>query len=224
MSDLPTTRPKDLPQVGAFLTQAQAFEIDDQDTYDLADAQQAAFENAAATWDARRKEVSAPLTQALNTLNGWFKPVVDDARAAAAHLKNLKLQFANAQERIRRDAEKAAEVEAKRLRDAHEAAAREAAASGDEELAADMREAAQSVTAVAAVPAFVPAPGSFKRVEKRGRVTDMQAFLRFVADNETMRGLVEVKEGRLNDLVKLGIVVPGTEMYDHEIAVQRRRS
>ena len=173
--------------------------------------------------------VDPAIDAARDVLAGWE---LAKARAAAEQSKRLAEAERERREREAEASRKAAE-EARRERDAatlEEAEHWEAMGAPEEarrildSVPSAMLPAVAPVFAVAAPVAVAPTSGVTVGTKWTGRVTDKGAFLRWVGEDAARGGLVEIKQGKVNDLAKTlkgSVVVPGLEQVE-ESAVRVR--
>ena len=164
-----------------------------------------------------------------------FKPIKDAAynrhRALCSKEKEIIAEF------VKGEADAKAKLEAfvveenarreEEARIAHEQARKEAIAQakadGDKALATAIKNGDVPVAAPTPPPAPVKIEGFSTRTEKRGRVTDMIAFVKWVARTGNV-GLLDVNESELNAMVKRqqgAQKIDGVQIYEKQINSSR---
>lgn len=211
----------EITEVSPVIEGAEAFQIACQDdyqlVYDMASSAKkyikgvkGVFKTAKETAYAAHNEVC----KAETTLLGPAEEVVSIYR--------LKMgAWDKEQARIAREAAQKAAEEARKLEEARLAKAAELEAEGHHEEADAVIEAPAPVH-VSKTPAKVA--GVAKKTTWKAKVTDVQAFLRGVADGSIPMAMVEIKQGALNRQAQMlgeELSYPGTEVYeDHSVAIR----
>lgn len=155
---------------------------------------------------------------------------IDDPLAEAERIVKGQIgTYDTEQDRIRRDAERKAQEEARRRQEAEALAAAEAAkAAGATEAEAEaiLTEELAAPLVVPATPAPAPAEkqGVGTRFNYKAQVRDMTMLLRFVADNPTFMNLVTPNESALNALAraqKEAFDIPGCRLVREPVVTVR---
>jgi hypothetical protein len=208
--------------VAAKLVTARAMVITDQASYDavvemrqtlktLRDAiEEARRERKKAKHEAWKAEVAAETAE--------LAPVQEAERV----LKALTFAWDAAQEALRRAKQAELEAEAKKKAEDEALAAAEAAqaaGAGAQEVEAIL-ETPIVAPPVVAPKAYVAAPRMAGRESWSGKVTDMQALIRFVAANPGFQNLLQINQTALNQLArsqKSMMKIPGVEARSERV-------
>lgn len=215
----------DLPVVGTALSAAQLIEIDDQVTYELADARLVEVKASYKRIDAQRKAIVDPINKAKQAVQDLFNPVLDDLSAAEGHIKAIMLTYQREQDRKRQEEQARNDEAARKERERLEKQAAKAEEKGHAEKAAVLAATAAVVAPAVATSTYVQPKGVSTRKVWKGRVTNIEALLASLVKNPAfIARLVTIAEGDLNKLaVALEGQIPldGIECYQEETLARR---
>jgi hypothetical protein len=213
-----------MPSVGSAERMAAILVVEDQETYDVAMSTAAEWKAEREAWEAKRKSYADPVNVLKDMIQADFMPIIRGYDAAIAMAKAKGVTFLKAEEQKRLDAQAAAD---KAYRDAQVAA--EAAAKKLEkknpEAAEAVREAAQLMAATIVAPTVAQSSGNSAPKKWKGRVTDAQRFIAFVAANPAYSALLEIKQGDLDRMInasKGGLKFDGVENYQ-DVSITLRK-
>jgi len=202
------------------LVLAQGYAIDSVQMFELAADELKSIKAKAKDLDDRRKAITKPLDEAKARVMDLFRRPLELLGQAEALLKRAMLGFQQAQEQKRREAEaearRVAAAEQERLRKEAEKAARAAEKKGNVEAAEQLR---ANVPVVPVPTVAIEAPkvkGISTRTVWKARVLDA---------NKVPRQYLVVNEKMLNDLAqatKGAVAVDGVEFYSEEIMASGR--
>lgn len=204
---------------------AEMFEIDDQTTYELADAQLGEVKLRWKEIEAQRVTIVDPINKAKDAVQKLFKPVLDDLAGAEAVLKGKMIAYTRAQDQKRREEQAELDRKAREQREALEKQAAKAEKKGDVEKAQLLTMTAAVVAPAIATSTYVQPKGTGTRKVWKGRVKDRIALLKSLIDNPSFIDTVlEFSEGGINRLSQtLNGQVPldGIECYEDDILSKR---
>ena len=218
-----------LPDAAALGAEAESAEstadflqITDAESAAVANDELRAMKQRVKELDAKRKELTKPLDATKKGIMNLFRAPIERYEAAIKKIQTALIAYQAEEERKRLEAERAAAALAAAERKALEQKA-DAADSAEE--AEALREAAAIVTAApVAAAAPVKLEGTSFSKKWRGKVTDLPAFLRYVADHTECFDLVEVKQGALDRFIAAtggAARIPGVESYQETIVSTR---
>lgn len=202
----------------------QSFEIKTADDCQFASDVLSKAKDRIKTLESNRKKITAPLDQAKKAAMDFFRPATDAMTKLEGVLKPKIAAYINEQERLRREAEAAAEEKARKERERLEARAEKARESGKDEKAAALElQAATTVAVTPAVPETKISGASVRKVWK-GKVTDVKALCAAVADGTLPPTVVEFKQAELNKFA--GVFqntrdIPGLEIFQESVVASR---
>jgi hypothetical protein len=208
-----------------FIDQAMMLIVDDQVTYDIAIDTAKSFKNMWAVWEAKRKSYADPLNALKEQVQNDFMPILKGLTEAERITKNKALQYMAQQEEIRRKAQ--AELD-RIAREAVIAAEKEAAKlqkAGKIEEAAAVRECAAVASAPVLAPAVTQSGGTGARKSWKGKVTDLAALVKCVAQHPEYINLIEIDQSALNKLAQAtagNLVLGGVEFYKDAVLAIRK--
>lgn len=168
-----------------------------------------------------RKSITSPMDVAKKNVMALFKPAIEGYQDGIATIKRAIGDYTLAQEKAAAEARAKAEALAAAERKALEQKAAEAESP---EEAGAIQEAAAMVVAAPAPVATTKAKGMSTTKRLKGTVTDLVAFLRYVADHPELLGCVEVKAGALDRYIAAtgGVVqIPGVTIKQEVIVSSR---
>ena len=167
-----------------------------------------------------RLSITRPMDAAKKNVMALFKPAIQRLEQAEDEIKRSVTAYRREQERLAAKARREAEAKAEEERQALLAAAKD---SNDEIKALALTEVAATIVPDAVdSPAKVAGATFIKRW--KGRVVDLPAFLRFVADHPEFADCVTVNQAQINRLIaasKGKVQLNGVEAYEEE-SVQAR--
>lgn len=216
-------------------TRADFLIIDDEEGLKIATDDLREISARAKEIEAVRKQIVKPIDDCKKQIQAAFKPAQALYDEAISIIKRGIADYSIEQERKAAEERRKAEEAAAEERAALEARARELEAAAKKEEATEeeraeaheMAQAAQEAAAMAvAVPVQAPKKIQGATVTKkwRGRVIDVAAFLRYVADHPEALECVEVKQGAVDRLVAAtggALAIPGIEPYQDTIIATR---
>lgn len=230
------------PDPAALLDEAKAARaradfmiVDDDAGLKIATEDLNALSKRAKEIEAARKKIVKPLDDTKKEIQAVFKPAQALFDEAIGIIKRGIADYTIEQERKAAEERRKAAEAAAAERAALEARARELEAAARKEEAteeerAEAQELAQATQEAAAMVVAVPvqAPkkiqGATVTKKWRGRVVDVAAFLRYVADHPEALECVEVKQGAVDRLVAAtggALAIPGVESYQDTIIAAR---
>lgn len=205
------------------LVMACSWVIDSDDSYAMAGEELRAIKAKAKALEEKRTSLTVPLNQVLRGINALFADPADRLAQAEKALKKGMIAYQDRLEAERREAEAAARKAA-----AEEAAKMVIPQAPDTSEAAAMEQAQRAIVAACGIP---PAPAPIKlagvskvKVTLKGKVVDKAALLAHIAQAPAFMDLVDINEGRLNQLVKaLGdkLLLPGVELVEEKSIAAR---
>lgn len=235
---------KDAPELVRFLGEskgnlatAEAYIIDSREMFDIAADQLRAIRQLEKDAEAARVKITGPLNLALKNTNALFKPIATACDQAKRKLGAKMVAFED-QERARvRAAEHAALERQRQEQEAADAALAEATQALSEgkiapeefEQVAGEAMVAQVAVSVGHVADPVDRGGHARRTRWTAEVTDLPAFLRYLADrleagDPTFDNTVDIKVGQLNkfaDATSGSVAIPGVT-YQRESSFAAR--
>ena len=224
-----------MAEATAARTRADFLLIDDEAGLKIATDDLHEIRDRAKEIEALRKQIVKPIDDCKKQIQAAFKPaqvLYDEAISIIKQgIENYTLEQERKAAEVRRKAEEAAAAERAaleaRARELEAVAKKEEATAEERAEAHEMAQAAREAAAMAvAVPVQAPKKIQGATVTKkwRGRVVDVPAFLRYVADHPEVSECVEVKQGAIDRLVAAtggALEIPGIEPYQDTIISAR---
>ena len=93
------------PVGNSFILQAEALEVDDQVTYDIAVGVAREFKQLAANWEAKRKTYADPVNKLKDQIQADFMPIINALKEAESVAKRKAVTYINEQAAIQRKAQ-----------------------------------------------------------------------------------------------------------------------
>lgn len=195
--------------------------IVDKESLELAKDEMNAMTKRIKELETLRKGITGPLDAAKKGVMDLFRPAVDGYKAAVADIKAAISDYLLEQERKAAEERAKAEAEAAAERKALEDKAKEAETPQQAEA---LQQAAALV--VADLPEKVTEKVSGMSTSKKwkARVTDMHAFLQYVAEHPELADCVEVKTAALERFISATggtITIPGVEAFQAMVVSSR---
>ena len=214
-----------------FAITAEAFVIDSEVSFQMADEMQADWKAVAKAINDKRMELTKPLDKAKELWMNFFRPAIDGRTKAAATLQQ-KMSAYRRQERekaeaARRQAEELARKEREKLeaeaRRREEAAAKLKTRAGREKAqreAEELRQTAQMMPETFAVSAPEPqtSASNVAQIWDVEEIADMPAYLRWLADRPEWHVVLGFKDAEHKRLAKQfhSIGVPGLKFIQRD--------
>ena len=205
----------------AMLKKAEAIVILNQSQYESANDVMKVVKTKYKELDTKRKEITKPLDQAKNAVMDLFRQPLELLKQAEATIKKLMIDYADEQDRLRREEQRKLEAKARaeedRKRKELEERAKKWAAKGKEGKAEELLEQAEEVEVVAPVvaPKVEKVAGLSYQTNWKFKITDVDKIPReYMAPDE-------VKLGRMATAMKGIVKVAGVEFYSVKIAKTR---
>jgi len=205
----------------AMLKKAEAIVILNQSQYESANDVMKVVKTKYKELDTKRKEITKPLDQAKNAVMDLFRQPLELLKQAEATIKKLMIDYADEQDRLRREEQRKLEAKARaeedRKRKELEERAKKWAAKGKEGKAEELLEQAEEVEVVA--PVVAP------KVEKIKGVSFKENWSAIVVDETKVpREYLQVNTMALNRIAKAtkgSIKIPGVEFKMDKILASR---
>jgi hypothetical protein len=214
-----------LPIGNSFIQQAQALEVDDQVTYDIAIDTAREFKKLAADWEAKRKSYADPLNKLKEQVQADFMPIINALKEAETVAKRKAVAYIEEQEQVRRRAQAEADKLARIAAEEAESAAAKLEGSGDVEAAAAVREIAALMPAAVVEPLVEQSGGTNVRKVWKSEVTDWVALVKFIAANPTWVSLLKFDYSaadRLASATKGAAVIDGVTFRQESVLAIRK--
>jgi hypothetical protein len=200
------------------LETAKAIVIDSDMMLEIAMEERGLLKQQIDAIEAERMNITRPIDAAKKSVMDFFKKLTTPREEAVAVI-DTSVRAWRKKEADRLALEHAeAEANARKERERLEAEAKAAAAAGKVEEAEVLQQTAAVVIAAPIAPLAKVAGATFPKTWV-GEVTDVPAFLRYLADHIDRQGCIEFKKSELNALarsVKKAVVIPGFTATERE--------
>lgn len=216
--------PTNMPALGVYAREAALLDVDDQTTYEYADSLLGEYKTRRNGIEAERKKGVDQLNKLKETIQGWFKPVLDDLDEFEKITKGKLLTYRSEQQRLDRERQAIADEAARQERERLRAEAAKAAKAGKVEVAQVLEATAAVMTAPIVTSTFVPTKGTSVRKVWKARVISKIDVIRYVAEHPEYEYLLEVDMSGANSLAKMmeaKLCVTGLEAFEEEILARR---
>lgn len=214
-----------LPTLGSATAKANIVIIDDQTTYEVASEIVGKIKARRSEIEGMRKTIVDPINAAKDAVQKIFKPVLDDYDNAERVVKSKMVTYVTEQEEVRRRAQAEADRVAREAAAKAEKEAAKLEKKGNFEAADAVREIAAVTIAPTVAPTVTQVGGNSVRKVWKGEVTDMEAFVKFIALNPIYSNVLEVNATALNKWVAATdgkLEIPGL-LVKHESVVAIRK-
>lgn len=197
-----------------FLKMAEGFEIATPDQAIAAGEQLKEIKALAKEVENKRKEMTVPINQGLRKINDFFRSPKEWLSTAEIYMKTKILKYQQDQELIAQEAQRKADEKVRKKKERLEARAAAARIAG-QEAKADKLEVDAKIQHAPVISS--PAPkikGVQTRTTWKANVTDKLELIKYVAENPSMIGLLNVDQSKLNGqarLMKEEFNIPGAE-------------
>lgn len=197
------------------LSLADSLEIVDAESYAIATEELKAIKSKYREIEEQRKGLKKPIDEAARRIQGFFRPPLDFLSQAESVIKRKITDWNAEQDRIRREAQRKADEQARKERERLEARARKAEESGKAEKAEQLAQQAETVTP-AIVPTETPkAKGISTRTVWRFRITDKSKI------PDQYKSVDEKKIAGVVRSLGEDTAIPGVEIYPEQVVAAR---
>lgn len=176
--------------------------VDDQVTYDAADALLTTLKTTEKTIDEERDRRFKTLKAIEGYVMGDVRTMLKRIQAASSTLKTAMLTFQQAEERRQREAQAELDRQAREQAAKLAEQAKAAEAEGKTELAEVLQHSSAVITAPVALSTYVKAPGVSTRKVWTVEITDKAALLRSLIENPAYLHFAEIDMKALTDLAR----------------------
>ena len=183
------------------LTWANELVVENQGDLDEATAIISTMKKRTKAIEDARKFLVGPLNAHVKKINDIFRAPKDNFDLAEKKAKQICTGFVVAEQAKAREEQRRLDAEAERKRRALETRAVNAAKKGDSEKAAELIDKAHSVETPVTAPVAETSTGSHTTTTWVGRVTDLRAFIKGMADGiiPIDPDMFEIKASKLNE-------------------------
>ena len=209
-----------------FLALANDIVVDSDDTRKFADDELASIKRQRSAYEAKRKELKAPILEAGRLIDDMFKGVIEYADRSAHILSQKILSYDREVTAARAREQQEAERVAREQREKLEAEAKQLAAAGAPEAAEAVAHAAALVSAPV-IPLSIPTSerSTAKRTTWSAEITDLMTLVKAVAAGQVPLEAIEPNMGYLNGRARLEkekLVIAGVKAVGTESLASKR--
>jgi hypothetical protein len=206
----------------------EAFEVNDDATYELAAEELNAIKRRSSTLEDQRKAITKPMDDAKKAVMDLFRGPIDLLTKAEGILKGKMLGYQQEQQRKARELQLAAERQAEEERQRLHAEAEKLKAEGRAgEAAVKETVAAMVVATPPAAPATVPKVAGVKTTTKIDyEVVDLHALVKHVAEHPELLNMLMFDSMRVRNYVMgLGMAcqLPGVRVFERQSIAGSRK-